>query len=412
MLESREAARRLNVKLSTLYAYVSRGLLVSHPSEDPRRRLFDVKDIEQLARRSRGGRRVDTRLATVTTGITQIRDDGPYYRGHSVVDLAETSSFEEVFDLLTGSGPEPTEWVPAAIAPRPPVETADNVIRFTTLLCGASNEFRADLRRQPIITSARQLITTIVDQLSGGRNASNGGREGVIARHVAHHLIPSHLPAERRRRFDRAVDAALILLADHELATSTMAVRIAASTRANLYDAILAGLGTLSGPLHGGASRLAYALLNDAEDNGVGRAVEECLRWQGTLPGFGHAVYQGGDPRADALFQHFRRLASRERRTVVESLIELAAEHRAPKPNVDLALAALTWAMQLAPDAGQTIFTVARLAGWTAHYLEEIEEPPLRFRVRAVYATAGRLGTGSGHHQSDGHHEHGRHGLS
>src|SRR5271156_2530396 len=100
MLESEEAARRLGVKLPTLYAYVSRGLVVSHPSRDSRRRLFDVEDVEQLARRSRGGRRVEAKLASVTTGITQIRDDGPYYRGQAVADLAANATFEEVADLL------------------------------------------------------------------------------------------------------------------------------------------------------------------------------------------------------------------------------------------------------------------------------------------------------------------------
>ena len=77
MLESDEAARRLGVKVSTLYAYVSRGLLVSHPAASGRRRLFDVDEVERLARRSRQGKAVETRMVTITTGITQLTDDGP-----------------------------------------------------------------------------------------------------------------------------------------------------------------------------------------------------------------------------------------------------------------------------------------------------------------------------------------------
>ena len=69
-------------------------------------------------------------------------------------------------------------------------------------------------------------------------------------------------------------------------------------------------------------------------------------------------------------------------------LIELARDHDVPAPNVDLALAAVTWATGMPTDAGRTIFTIARVAGWTAHYLEELGERPLRFRARAVYATA------------------------
>ena len=99
----------------------------------------------------------------------------------------------------------------------------------------------------------------------------------------------------------RAVNAALILLADHELATSTVAVRVAASARADLYDALLAGLGVVAGPLHGGASQLAYGLVRDAEQLGPERALDDTLRWQHRLPGFGHAVYRGDDPRFTVL---------------------------------------------------------------------------------------------------------------
>jgi citrate synthase len=192
-----------------------------------------------------------------------------------------------------------------------------------------------------------------------------------------------------RRRIDRTVDVALVLLADHELATSTLAVRVAASTRADLYDAVLAGLGTMAGPLHGGASQLAYALLVDAEHHGVERAVDECLRWQRLLPGFGHTVYKHGDPRVAPLFECFDGLARPGQRELLASLIELAQDHGVPGPNVDLALAAVTWSTGMPSDAGRTIVTIARIAGWTAHYLEELNERPLRFRARAVYATPG-----------------------
>src|SRR5579862_8057748 len=100
MLESEEAARRLGVKLSTLYAYVSRGQLPSHRAADGKRSLFDVDDVEQLARRARGGRRVETRLATITTAITQLREDeGPAYRGQLAVDLVD-QPYEAVAALL------------------------------------------------------------------------------------------------------------------------------------------------------------------------------------------------------------------------------------------------------------------------------------------------------------------------
>src|SRR5579863_4252091 len=100
MLESEEAARRLGVKLPTLYAYVSRGLLESQPAADGRRSLFALEDVELLARKSRGGRKVETRLATITTSVTQLREEGPVYRGIPAVQLAASSSFEPVAEHL------------------------------------------------------------------------------------------------------------------------------------------------------------------------------------------------------------------------------------------------------------------------------------------------------------------------
>ncbi len=185
----------------------------------------------------------------------------------------------------------------------------------------------------------------------------------------------------------RAVNAAMVLLADHELATSTLAVRVAASTRADVCSALLAGLATLPGPLHGGASQRAYDLLVEAERGGIERAVDDALRWQGVLPGFGHAVYKDGDARFGVLYEIFEQMAPPEKVELVRSLVGLAAEHAIPRANVDLALASMAWASGMPPDAGSTLFAVARVAGWVAHYLEELAERPLRYRARAVYAS-------------------------
>ena len=175
-------------------------------------------------------------------------------------------------------------------------------------------------------------------------------------------------------------------MADHELATSTMAVRVAASVRADLYDALAAGLATLAGPLHGGASQQAYEMLVVAERDGAARALNDALREQGRLPGFGHSVYKSGDPRFTALLALAEPLLRDERRALVREVMALAAAHDVPLPNCDLALAALSWGTGMPPDTGRTIFAVARVAGWCAHYLEELTERPLRFRARAVYS--------------------------
>jgi citrate synthase len=209
-----------------------------------------------------------------------------------------------------------------------------------------------------------------------------GSTEFPIAEALANRLAPDPSPA-----VVRAVNAAMVLLIDHELATSTLAVRVAASAHADPYDALLAGLGTVAGPLHGGASQLAHELLVAAQRDGPERAVDDVLRWQRLLPGFGHPVYLSGDPRLAALMECVSALASPETLSLVAAIVELASEQRLPEPNLDLGLGALTFAGGMSPRAGRTIFTIARVVGWIGHYLEELDERPLRYRARAVYAT-------------------------
>jgi citrate synthase len=109
------------------------------------------------------------------------------------------------------------------------------------------------------------------------------------------------------------------------------------------------------------------------------------LSWHNRLPGFGHKIYKDLDPRFAPLWSLAAPLLTEERRQLFDEVLELAAAHHVPAPNCDLALAALSWGGAMPPDAGRTIFTVARLAGWTAHYQEELLEQPLRFRARAIY---------------------------
>jgi citrate synthase len=378
MLLSEEAARRLGVKVPTLYAYVSRGLLASHPEPGGRRSLFDLADIERLAVRQRGGRQVESRLATITTGVTQLRqDDGPFYRGRPAAELAAEMTFEEVASLLWEVEPGVgDDWTAPDLGPCP-VEQASDRMRWALVMCAATDPLRADPRPTSVARAARRVIAALTETVGSG---SEDGSGPSIAQRLARRLGGAVSLS------GAAVDAALVLLADHELATSTMAVRIAASTRADIYDALLAGLATMAGPLHGGASQQAYELLVTVERDGVARALNDILGVQKLLPGFGHVIYQARDPRFHALWELAAPLLSEERRELFLQVIELAAARDLPAPNCDLALAALSWGTDMPPDAGRTIFTIARVAGWTAHFQEELQERPLRFRARAVYS--------------------------
>jgi citrate synthase len=377
MLTTEEAARRLGVKVPTLYAYVSRGVLGSHRDPKGRGSLFDLADVEALAARSRGGRQTTTRLATITTGVTQLHQElGPLYRGRRATELAATASFEEVAELLWQSE-DGGDWSTPDLGPCPLGQTFDRM-RWALVLCGARDPLRSDLRPAAVARAARRSAAALAEAVGPAADDDAGAS---IAARLAARLTTSvsAVPTE-------AVNAALVLLADHELATSTVAVRVAASVRADPYDALLAGLTTLAGPLHGGASQMAYELLVVAERDGAVRALNDILRAQGRLPGFGHTVYKSGDPRFGALLALAEPSLSERQRAVLHDVVALAAAHDVPLPNCDLALAALSWGAGMPSDSGRTIFAVARVAGWAAHYMEELTEKPVRFRARAVYS--------------------------
>jgi citrate synthase len=182
----------------------------------------------------------------------------------------------------------------------------------------------------------------------------------------------------------RVLNAALVLLADHDIAASTLAARIAASTRAHPYAVVSAGLAALDGPFHGAASGLAYSLLHEAMTSGdpVG-TIAGRLRNDGQIPGFGHALYADGDPRAATLLPMLGDGAAVESALRVADAVE---ERSGARPNIDLALAALALHYDMPPDAGEAIFAVARTAGWLAHALEEYASRPSRFRPVGVYS--------------------------
>jgi citrate synthase len=173
------------------------------------------------------------------------------------------------------------------------------------------------------------------------------------------------------------LDTALILLADHGLAVSTLAARVAASARSNLYSVVSAGLGALDGHYHGAATTLAYKFLERALQDPV-EALSDQLRSGEPVPGFGHRIYQQHDPRAEVLFELL------VDSPVLQS-VRAISEEVPGFPNSDLALAAMMHAYDFRPDAGEAVFAIARIIGWTAHALEEYAEPGLRFRVPGVY---------------------------
>ena len=174
-----------------------------------------------------------------------------------------------------------------------------------------------------------------------------------------------------------ALNAALVLLLDHELAASTMAARIAAGTGADPWLVLLTGLAALGGPRHGRSSVAAEALLRAGLAGLEGYATDQ------SVPGFGHKVYVDADPRAEVLLDHVARLDPAGWPDV-EALLLAVSNRFGLSPNVDLGLAALVRACGFRPASGETIFALSRMVGWLAHAMEEYPQG-LRFRPRAIY---------------------------
>jgi citrate synthase len=183
-----------------------------------------------------------------------------------------------------------------------------------------------------------------------------------------------------------ALRTALVLTADHELAASTLAVRVAASVRADPYAAVSAGLGVTGGALHGGASLGAEAMLAETADASHAKYVMgQRLRRGERIPGFGHTVYTAGDGRAGVLLDRIREAAhGHERLEVAEAMLDEARRRRLPAVNIDFALALLVNVSRMVTGSGEAIFAIARTVGWLAHAMEEYAKPT-RLRLRAAY---------------------------
>lgn len=374
-LTTAEVARRLKVKPETIYAYVSRGVLTSVRARGRRGSLFAAADVERLASKSVEHSGV---VEQIETELTLLKDDELYYRGHSVRELATSRTVEAVAHLLwTG---ELTDRPPFSVS-RDSVllaRSAMNVLpdsarltdrlRVAVAALGAADPMRFDLTPQSVVGAADKLIGVLVAALPGPVVAepSLGAR-----------LWPKLSRQTKHPEGPQVLEAALILLADHGLAVSTVAARVAASARANLYAVVSAGLGALDGQYHGAAPTLAYEFLEKAQRDPL-QALSDQLRSGEPVPGFGHRIYQDRDPRAEVL------LTLLGDHPIVETIQVLSA--RLPAfPNSDLAIAAMMHAFEFRADAGDALFALARIVGWTAHALEEYAAPALRFRALGVY---------------------------
>ncbi len=350
--------------------------------------------------RRRGPGRNDARDPIFVTELTLIDGGRLYYRGLDAVELSRSRTFEAVAEWLwTGRWPtEEMAWPapPAAATAAASVlrsvgRTSLPVEKFMVAVAAAAltDQLRHDLSPAAVPIAGRGLLATLVESLpavASARSARSARRrDPSISGRLWPRLSPLPITPERKA----VLEAALVLSADHELAPSTLAARVAAAFRADPYAVVSTGLGPASGSWRSGSSGApseVEALLREAQGGDPAGAIGARLQRTGAVVhGFGMPLYPAGDPRGAELLSRLAEVEGRRpSHELVERVLSIGEARGFPPPNVDMGLGALAYCAEMIPGAGQAIATLGKVAGWLAHAMEEYAQPT-RFRTRAAY---------------------------
>jgi citrate synthase len=347
-------------------------------------------------------------IVACTSAICTIVGSQLTYRGYDIDDLAEHSNFEEiVFLLWDGRLPRRAE------LDKLRNELAANAI-VPAQVIEALRRFPGSAKPMEVLRTAVSLLALYdPDDLDMSPEANHRKALRLTAQMptliAAFHrlrqgLEPVHPMAGKSTAFNflwmlnekepepvavDAMDQALILHADHELNASTFSARVTAATLSDIHSAIVSAIGTLKGPLHGGANEQVAAMLEKVGTvENTEPWVQDALERKEKIMGFGHRVYRDGDPRA----KHLKRMAQQlselrgdtrwyEMSVQIEQLVTSAKKLPA---NVDFYSATVYTQLGIPRDLFTPIFAVSRVAGWTAHVLEQYEHNRL-IRPRAQY---------------------------
>lgn len=331
------------------------------------------------------------------------------YQGYDIRDLAAGATFEEVAYLLW-YGRLPTAGqlaelshrlgalraLPPSLAERIDAMPAEahpmDILRTAVSALGSLEP--EESRPGPSSIGGAQRLTAVLPSILGRfhrRRAGLGPLEERPDLSQAAYLVYALLDRDPSELEARAVDVALILHADHELNASTFAARVTASTLSDLYSAVTSAVGTLKGPLHGGANERVMALLDRIGSvDRVEEVVRELLARHERVMGFGHRVYKVEDPRATILREWSRRVGEAAGNPhyyeLLRRLEEVVHREKGLYPNVDLYSGSIYALLGVPSDLFTPIFASSRVAGWTAHVLEEYRD------LRLIRPTAKYVG--------------------
>ncbi|MCD9591236.1 citrate/2-methylcitrate synthase [Streptomyces sp. 8ZJF_21] len=394
-----QAAKVLGVKPSTIYAYISRGLLSSTRLPEDRRSWLSQAEVEAFAHRPgarpvAGSATLEDRAQPTTTvtepatssDVGRIVGHRLVYRGRDVTDLLESGSYGEVAELLwTGElGPsrlrlpeQPTRDLLGRLQDTMPTDSLPlDRLKAAAVLLGASDPFRYDLSRQAVISIARTLAPAFVEALPARAPAADSRHTGDGLAAQLWSKLSGTQPSPKQLAL---LSGTLILLAEHGLGPSTRAAREAAANEADPYSVVLAGTSVASGLLLGGGSSLAVQAWLEEIDTvtEVPRVLADRLVRGDRVSGFGQPRYPGADPRAAAMMTLLADSGGDEdRQHIVREVVDLVRSRRDLAPNAEFALGAMCFVHRMPRGAGEAVFVIARSAGWIAHAIEEYETAP------------------------------------
>jgi citrate synthase len=330
------------------------------------------------------------------------------YRGYDIHDLADHATFEEVIYLLwNGDLPNrgQLDQLKAQLTPEaglpgeveqllrriPATANPMDMLRTAVSALSLYDPDAADMTREANIRKAARLVArfpTIVTAFHRLRN----GLEPIRPRQdlsIAANFVYTLFGKDPDDVATRTMDVAFVLHADHELNASTFSARVTAATLSDIYSAIVSAIGTLKGPLHGGANE---GVIKNLLEIGTVDNIEPWLKQQfarkAKIMGFGHRVYRTEDPRATHLRDMSRQLGERVGQTLwyemSRKMEEVMMREKHLNPNVDFYSASTYYTLGIPTDLFTPIFACSRISGWTAHVLEQFNNNRL-IRPRAEY---------------------------
>jgi len=388
-LDANEVMTLLGIKPQTLYAYASRGLLRRTSAPGSKRSLYAREDVEtMLARKVQ--RDAPTAEAapslaipgSISSTITEITADGPRYRGRDARALAvRPGRLENVAELLwTGVlMDEPVSWdfdpfppsLESAISALQHGEGHVPILRVMAAASIALGQSAAnELRSGNTARLARRLVYTYAGCLAHLRTPGRFVRpkedESVAG------LALRALGAKPSPAAQAALNALLIVCADHELSPATYAARVVASTGAGLHACLIAAIAGHSGHvLGGGCDRVEDFFAVRQSPARLRESAAAAGRGELNLPGFGSALYPQGDPRATLLLDIAAGLAAPKSLADIQYLVEVAQSEAGLPVSMEVGLVAVSRALGLPPRSASALWAVGRSVGWVAHVMEQ-----------------------------------------